>query len=316
MKRYILNRLLSMLLVLFGVSVIIFTLIRLVPGNIVDILYGGEAQITEQTRQAVLKEYGLDQPMPVQYVDWLSHVVRGDLGRSMRTRELVSAQIQRSLPVTAELGIFSLLFAVVIATPLAIVSAVKRDSPLDLATRLFGLLGLSMPNFWIATLLLLVASIWFQWMPSVDWAPLLQDPGRNLSQMVMPTISLGMILVAANMRMLRSTLVEVLQEQYIVTARGKGLSPMQVLNRHALKNALIPVITIMGMQMGNLLGGAVIIEQIFSLPGIGSLTLFAVGNRDYSLLQGTILIFALIYAVINLIVDLTYGVLDPRIRYE
>lgn len=316
MKRYILNRLLSMLLVMFGVSIIIFTLIRLVPGNIVDILYGGEAQITEQTRQAVLKEYGLDQPMPVQYVAWLSHVVRGDLGRSMRTRELVSAQIERSLPVTAELGIFSLLFAVVVATPLAIVSAVKRDSPFDLATRLFGLLGLSLPNFWIATLLLLASSIWFQWMPPVGWAPLLQDPGRNLSQMALPTISLGMILVAANMRMLRSTLVEVLQEQYIVTARGKGLSPMQVLNGHALKNALIPVITIMGMQMGNLLGGAVIIEQIFSLPGIGSLTLFAVGNRDYSLLQGTILIFALIYAVINLIVDLTYGVLDPRIRYE
>ena len=316
MKRYILNRLLSMLLVLFGVSIIIFTLIRLVPGNIVDILYGGEAQITEQTRQAVMKEYGLDQPMPVQYVDWLSHVVRGDLGRSMRTRELVTAQIERSLPVTAELGIFSLLFAVVVATPLAIVSAVKRDSPFDLGTRLFGLLGLSLPNFWIATLLLLASSIWFRWMPPVDWAPLLKNPGQNLSQMVLPTISLGMILVAANMRMLRSTLVEVLQEQYIITARGKGLSPMQVLNRHALKNALIPVITIMGMQMGNLLGGAVIIEQIFSLPGIGSLTLFAVGNRDYSLLQGTILIFALIYAVINLIVDLTYGVLDPRIRYE
>ena len=316
MRQYIATRLVSTAVVLVGVSIVIFLLVRLLPGDVIDVMYGGEAQLTPETRTLLRAEYGLDQPLPVQYFAWASRVVQGDLGRSMRTRELVMTDLQRRLPVTLELAIFSLVFAVALAVPLAILSAIRSGGKLDVAARLFGLLGLSLPNFWIATLLLLISSLYFHWSPPVDWVPLLQDPGQNLLQMLLPTISLGMILVAATMRMLRATLVEVMGEPYIVTAQAKGLDPGQVLRRHALKNALIPVITIMGVQMGYLLGGVVIIEQIFSLPGLGSLTLFAVGNRDYALLQGTILLFALLFTLTNLVVDVLYGYLDPRIRYE
>lgn len=316
MKQYIATRLVSTVVVLIGVSIVIFTMIRMVPGDIVDVLYGGEAQLTEETRLALRAQYGLDQPLPVQYLNWASHVVQGDLGRSLRTRELVTVELQRRLPVTLELALLSLLFAVTLAIPLAILSAIRRNSAADLAARIFGLLGLSLPNFWIATLLLLVCSLWLKWTPPVDWTPFLANPQKNLSQMLLPTISLGMILIAATMRMLRATLIEVLGEPYITTAYAKGLAPGRVLRGHALKNALIPVITIMGVQMGYLLGGVVIIEQIFSLPGLGSVTLFAVGNRDYALLQGTILLFSFLFAMTNLIVDLAYGYLDPRIRYE
>ena len=316
MRQYIATRLVSTAVVLVGVSIVIFVMVRMLPGDIVDVMYGGEAQLTQEMRAELRKEYGLDQPLPVQYVAWASRVVQGDLGRSMRTRVLVMTELQRRLPLTIELAVLSLLFAVCLAVPLAILSAIKRNSAVDLAARLFGLLGLSLPNFWIATLLLLMCSLYFHWTPPVDWVPLFENPQQNLLQMLLPTISLGMILVAATMRMLRATLVEVLGEPYIVTAQAKGLDPGQVLRRHALKNALIPVITIMGVQMGYLLGGVVIIEQIFSLPGLGSLTLFAVGNRDYALLQGTILLFSLLFTLTNLVVDVLYAYLDPRIRYE
>ncbi len=316
MRQYIATRLVSTAVVLVGVSIVIFLLVRMLPGDVIDVMYGGEAQLTQETRASLRAEYGLDQPLPVQYFAWASRLVQGDLGRSMRTRELVMTELQRRLPLTMELAIFSLVFAVSLAVPLAILSAIRRDTKVDLAARLFGLLGLSLPNFWIATLLLLICSLYLHWSPPVDWVPFFQNPGQNLTQMLLPTISLGMILVAATMRMLRATLVEVLGDQYIVTAQAKGLDPGQVLRRHALKNALIPVITIMGVQMGYLLGGVVIIEQIFSLPGLGSLTLFAVGNRDYALLQGTILLFSLLFTLTNLVVDLLYGYLDPRIRYE
>ncbi|HEX9016378.1 MAG TPA: ABC transporter permease [Chloroflexota bacterium] len=316
MRQYIATRLVSTAVVLFGVSIVIFLLVRMLPGDIIDVMYGGEAALTQETRAALRAEYGLDQPLPVQYIAWASRVAHGDLGRSMRTRELVSTELQRRLPLTLELSFLSLVFAVTLAVPLAILSATRQNTKTDLAARLFGLLGLSLPNFWIATLLLLLTSIYLHWAPPVDWVPLFQDPGQNLTQMLLPTISLGMILVAATMRMLRATLVEVLGEPYVVTARAKGLDPGRVLRRHALKNALIPVITIMGVQMGYLLGGVVIIEQIFSLPGLGSLTLFAVGNRDYALLQGTVLLFSLLFTLTNLIVDVLYGYLDPRIHYE
>lgn len=316
MRQYILTRLVSTVVVLIGVSIVIFVLVRMLPGDVIDVMYAGEAQLTQETRAALRKEYGLDQPLPIQYLHWASRVVQGDLGRSMRTRELVMTELQRRLPLTLELAFLSLVFAVSFAVPLAIISAMKRDSTTDLAARIFGLLGLSLPNFWIATLLLLVGSLWLKWTPPVDWTPFFDNPGKNLAQMVMPTISLGMILMAATMRMLRATLVEVLNEPYITTAYAKGLAANVVLRAHALKNALIPVITIMGVQMGYLLGGVVIIETIFSLPGLGSVTLFAIGNRDYALLQGTVLLFSFLFAITNLIVDLLYGYLDPRIRYE
>ncbi len=314
MQQYIAGRLVSTLVVLLGVSIIVFVLIRLVPGDIVDVLYGTEAQASEETRQALRKEYGLDEPIPVQYAKWLTHVARGDLGTSLRSGLPVTTELRRRLPVTLELSVLALTFATVIAAPLSLVSVIKRDGALDLAVRLGGLLGLSLPSFWIATLLLLITSLWIGWGPPTTWTSLFEDPRHNLTQMLLPTISLGMILMAAIMRMMRATLLEVLQEPYITTARAKGLSASSVLRWHALRNTLIPVATILGLQLGYLLGGTVVIEQIFSLPGLGGLMLFAITNRDYALLQGTVLLFSLLFTATNLMVDLLYGYLDPRIR--
>jgi peptide/nickel transport system permease protein len=314
MKTYLIRRFASMLLGLLGVSIVIFVLVRLVPGDVIDVLYGTESQVSPEVRQQRREEFGLDQPLPVQYLKWLSHVVRGDLGESIRSGRPVTTELLDRLPVTLELTLLSLLAATLLAVPLALISVLKRDTLADLAVRLLGLTGLSLPNFWIATLLLLCCSLWLGWGPPVSWVSFFHDPRQNLLQMLLPVISLSMILMAAIMRMMRATLLEVLHEPYVTTARAKGLAGGTVLRRHALINTLIPVITTLGLQMGYLLGGAVVIEQIFSLPGLGSLTLFAVTNRDYPLLQGSVLLFALLFMATNLIVDLLYGAIDPRIR--
>ena len=314
MKRYVARRLASLAIGMLGVSIIIFILIRLVPGDVVDVLYGADAQVSVQMREQTREKYGLNAPLPIQYATWLSHVARGDLGTSLRSGRPVTTELWSRLPTTVELSVLSLFFATLLALPLALISVLRRDTLVDLVVRLVGLIGLSLPSFWIATLLLLVMSVGFGWGPPLRWTSIFHDPAENLLQMVLPVISLSLILMAAIMRMMRATLLEVMQEQYITTARAKGLKASMVLRRHAVINTMIPVITTMGLQMGYLLGGAVVIEQIFSLPGLGSLTLFAVTNRDYPLLQGSVLLFALLFMVTNLIVDLTYGFVDPRIR--
>jgi peptide/nickel transport system permease protein len=314
MVRYLARRLVLLVPVLFGVSVLVFVLIRLIPGDVVDVLLGTEA-VNPEIREEIRALFGLDAPMYVQYGRWLGGVVRGDFGVSLRTGQPITTAIGRNLPVTIELALLSVLLSSSVAIPLGILSALKRSSATDLITRLTGLIGLSFPSFWLATMLLLISSLYFRWLPPPIFVSLRENPSQNLAQMALPTISLAAGLSAIVMRMTRSAMLEVLRRDYVRTARAKGLPERAVVVRHALKNALIPVITVIGVQAGYLLGGAVVIEQIFSLPGLGWLLLNGVYQRDYPMIQATVLLLALFFVLTNLLVDLAYALLDPRIRY-
>jgi peptide/nickel transport system permease protein len=262
------------------------------------------------------RTFGLDKPIHVQYLSWMADVVRGDLGHSLRTNEPVVSILLNRLPITAELAALSLVVAVALALPLGVVSAVHRNSRLDFLARIIGLVGLSIPNFWLATMLILVASLWFRWLPPIIFVGLTQNPLDNLQQMLIPTVALAMPLMAVTMRMTRSAMLEVLRQDYVRTARAKGVRENAVTYGHALANALIPIVTIIGIQMGYLLGGAVIIEQIFGLPGLGWMILNGIFQRDYPVVQGGILFVAVVFLVLNLLVDVVYAFLDPRIKYS
>jgi peptide/nickel transport system permease protein len=313
--RYLAQRLLSLVPVLIGMSLLIFGAMRLLPGDIVDVMVGMQSSATTQQRTAVEHQYGLDRPLPVQYLDWMGRVVRGDLGRSMRTKRSIADDLLRKLPITVELAILSITLAILIAVPLGIVSATRPNSLADLVVRLLGVLGLSIPNFWLAIMLLLVSSRYFGWLPPPIFVPFFHDPLTNLEQMWMPAGSLALVMVANIMRMTRSTMLEVLGQDYVQVARAKGLAEGRVIARHGLRNAAIPIVTLVGMNVGYLLGGAVIVEQIFGLPGIGWMIATSIYQRDYTTVQSVVLVAAVIFAVVNLAVDVLYVSLDPRIRY-
>lgn len=313
MLKYAFRRLLIALPVLVGISVIAFFMVRLVPGDTVTALLG--AHYSEAEAEALRQTYGLDQPLVLQYFIWLGNVVSGDLGQSAFTGEPVLSAILDRLPVTLQLVAISIGFAVFIAVPLGVVAAVGRSGRADFFATLFGLLGISIPGFWLGVLLILFFSLTLGWLPSGGFISLWEDPFANLRHMILPGIALGMAVAAVVMRMTRSAMLEVLNEEYVKMARAKGVPRGRLIIRHALRNALIPVVTITGIQAGYLLGGSIVIEQIFSLPGIGLLALQAITNRDYALLQGTVLFIAIGFVVINLLVDLIYAWLDPRIKY-
>lgn len=313
--QYLARRLALSLLVLFGVSILIFGIVRLLPGDVIDMIIGTEGSMSESQQHTVREQYGLNDAWPVQYVRWLGGIVQGNFGRSFRTGQDVLPLILARLPTTLELAALSLLFSSAIAIPLGVVSALARNGWTDFLARFLGLVGLSVPNFWLATILILIGSFWFRWSPALIYVSPLQDPLANLQQMLLPTVSLAVFLTAIVMRMTRSTVLEVLGEDYVRTARAKGLQDRIVLVRHVLRNALIPVITIIGLQAGNLLGGVVVIEQLFGLPGLGWMLLNGIYQRDYPVVQGAVLFFALVFALTNLLVDLAYAQLDPRIKY-
>jgi peptide/nickel transport system permease protein len=290
-------------------------MIRIIPGDIVDLMIGPELYVGAQYRAEMRAKYGLDRPIYIQYVSWAGQIVQGNFGMSLRNDEPVLGTIFRRLPITAELALLSVLVAGLVAVPLGVISAVKRNSVTDFAVRLIAMVGLSIPNFWLAAMLLLVTGVVFHWQPSLLLVPPWVDPWTNLQQMAMPVIALSLALMAIVMRMTRSSMLEVLRQEYIQTARAKGLVTSTVMTRHALKNAFIPVITVLGVQFGVLLGGTVVIEVIFGLPGVGRLVIDAISARDYPMLQGTVLFIATLFALINLLVDLSYAYLDPRIRY-
>lgn len=314
--QYLLRRLALSLLVLLGVSILIFTIIRLLPGDVIDMMIGTEGSMSASQQRAVRDQYGLNDAWPVQYVRWMGGVLQGNLGTSFRTGQAVLPLIVARLPTTVELAILAVTVSTLVAIPLGVISALTRNGRADLVARLLGLVGLSIPNFWLATILIIVASFQFRWAPALIYVPPNQDPLANLQQMLLPTISLGVFLTAIVMRMTRSSVLEILGEDYVRTAFAKGLRERTVVWRHVLRNALIPVITIIGLQAGTLLGGVVVVEQIFGLPGLGWTLLNGIYQRDYPVVQGTVLLFALVFALINLLVDLTYAQLDPRIRYE
>ncbi len=313
MGKYLFGRFIATLPVLFGVSLLTFMLVRLVPGDPIQIMLGPE--VLGNAREEITRLYGLDRPWPVQYLEWLGNVLHGDLGVSLRTAIPITEELRQRLPATLELTLLALVIGLVIGVPLAILAAQKRGRLIDGVLSALVLLGISMPGFWLATLLVLLFSLSLRWLPPIGYVPLLQDPVENLRGMILPAVSLGVAFGATTMRFARSSLLEVLSQEYIRTARAKGLLEQAVVYRHALKNALIPVITVTGIQIGRLLGGTVIIEQIFALPGIGRYVFDAISMRDYPVIQGTVLFFTVVFVVINLTVDALYGLIDPRIKF-
>jgi peptide/nickel transport system permease protein len=312
---YLLQRLALVVPMFLGSTLVIFVLMRLLPGDVVDQLVGLEGTLSGEARATLRRLLGLDAPLPLQYLRWLGDLVRLDLGVSLRSSVPVREIILQRLPVTAELAVLAVLVATLMGVPFGIVSALFRNRAIDFTARLFGLLGLSMPVFWLAALLILGGASFLHWLPPVIYAPLSQAPLQNLKQIAFPTLALALSLVAVIMRMTRSSMLEVLGQDYIQTARAKGAPEGRVVLRHALQNALIPVVTVIGVQFGYLLGGSVVVEQIFGLPGLGFMLLNAIYQRDYPVVQGTVVFVALFFILVNLAVDLVYGALDPRVRY-
>ena len=300
---------------IIGISIIIFLMVRLMPGDIVDVLLGGDAVATQEQKDQVREQLGLTGSYPEQYWNWASGAATGDFGDSYRNAEPVSDILWRAVPITLELMILALLIATLIGVPLGVISAVRRDSVSDYASRIGGLIGISIPSFWLATLLLLFTSRVFGWVPPITYVPFFDDPLTNLTQFILPAISISVFTLAIVMRMVRATMLEVLSQDYVRTARAKGVKHRLVVYRHALRNALIPVVTIIGFEIGILMGGAAIVEIIFGLPGVGYVLLQSIFNRDYPVVQGATLLIAIIFVLANTMVDIVYGWLDPRISH-
>ena len=309
------RRFLLMIPTIIGISIIIFLMVRLMPGDIVDVLLGGDAVATQEQKDQVREQLGLTGSYPEQYWSWASGVLTGDFGESYRNTEPVADVLSRAVPITLELMILALLIATLIGVPLGVISAVRRDSVSDYGARVGGLVGISIPSFWLATLLLLFTSRVFGWVPPITYVKFFDDPLTNLSQFILPAISISVFTLAIVMRMVRATMLEVLGQDYVRTARAKGVKHRLVVYRHALRNALIPVVTIIGFEIGILMGGAAIVEIIFGLPGVGYVLLQAIFNRDYPVVQGATLLIAVIFVVSNTVVDVVYGWLDPRISH-
>ena len=316
MAGFVGRRLLLMIPTVVGISIIIFLMVRLMPGDIIDVLFAGDVTATEEVKEQAREDLGISGSYPEQYWNWASGVVQGDFGQSFRNTEPVSDILWRAVPITLELMILSLIIASVIGIPLGVISAVRRDSVSDYASRVGGLIGISIPNFWLATLLLLFTSRVFGWVPPLEYTPIYEDPVTNLTQFILPAISISVFTLAIVMRMVRATMLEVLSQDYVRTARAKGVRRRLVVYRHALRNALIPVVTVIGFEIGILMGGAAIVEIIFGLPGVGYVLLQAIFNRDYPLVQGATLMIAIIFVMANLMVDIVYGWLDPRMSQE
>jgi peptide/nickel transport system permease protein len=316
MGRYLVVRLYSMALTLLGLTLLIFLMLRLVPGTVVEQMIGADAVVSPEMVERLRRFFGLDQPWYIQYGRWLGQLAQGDLGTSWRTGKPVVQLIGERLPVTLELTACAVGFAVVLGFTAGIVSALRRDRAADNITRIATLLGLSVPVFWQGTMLILVFSLYLRLMPPVVWVDLFTDPRRNLTMILLPALCLGTASAASIARTMRACMLDVLRSEYMRTARAKGLAGGAVVLKHALKNALIPVVTVVGLQAGILLGGTVVVEEVFTLPGVGRLVLWSIYQRDYPLTQGTILFVAMLFMAINLAVDLLYSYLDPRIRYR
>jgi peptide/nickel transport system permease protein len=309
---FVVRRIAISLVTLFVISLVVFTGVRMIPGDPARVMGGTEADPAglEEIRQ----KYGLKDPVPVQYVRWLGLALRGDLGESIRTRESVVWTVGKKLPITIELACFAIVIALCIAIPAGVFSAIRRNTVWDFLANAVSLCGISIPSFWLGIMLILLFAVRLGWLPASGFVPLWEQPLGNLQRMVMPAFVLGAGLAAVLMRQTRNSMIEVMSTDYIRTAYGKGLAGRVVIFRHAIRNGLIPVVTILGLQMGALMGGAVVTEQIFVVPGFGRLIVEAVFTRDYPLVQGVVLITASSYVLINLLVDVSYSVLNPRIR--
>jgi peptide/nickel transport system permease protein len=314
MARYALRRLLLLIPTLVGMSILIFAMVRLLPGDVVDAMFTGDSGATASSKQAVRKALGLADPLPVQYLKFVGGALTGSLGQSLTSGEPVATIMTRAIPITVELAALAAVTATVVGIPLGVVSAMRPHTTLDFAARVGGLIGLSIPNFWFATLALLVTSVFLHWIPPVTWIPPWRDLLGNLVQTAIPALAISVYLMATVMRMTRASMLEVLRQDYIRTARAKGAPSGSVMFRHALRNSLIPVITVIGFQVGTLIGGATVVEVIFGLPGIGYTLVQGIFSRDYTVIEVAALFLASVFVIVNLLVDLLYGVLDPRIE--
>ena len=315
MQAFIIRRILALIPTLIFTSVIVFASIRMIPGDVIDLMLAQNDISTGNDRAIIEASLGLDKPIYIQYFVWVGNILQGDLGRSLWQNTPVTEQLAATLPITFELGFLALIVALSVAIPIGIYSAMAQDTAGDYVARSFSLLMLAVPSFWLGTLVMVFPSVWWRWAPPLQYTPFLEDPLGNLGHMMVPSILLGLSLSAVTMRMTRTMMLEVLRQDYIRTARAKGLSENIVVMRHALRNCLIPVVTLIGLQAPLLVGGAVILEQIFVVPGMGLLLLEAVFQRDYPVVTGVFLVVGAAILAINLFVDLTYGFLDPKVRH-
>ena len=301
-------------------SLLVFVMMRVVPGDIAIMLMGEEVGATNVdfrvSIETLRERLGLNRPLYIQYLSWIWDTVRGDLGKSLVTGVPITTEIATRLPITLELAILAKLISLVLGIPIGIISAVKQNSWMDYLLRLLSILFLTAPSFWLGLMFIFAAAIWFNWIPPLGYNPLWENPGANIAQLLAPALILGLSGLATMARMTRSTMLEVMREDYIRTARAKGLREPVVIYRHALKNALIPVVTLAGLSFATLLGGTVILESIFGIPGMGQYLINAITIKDFPVVQGIIMVFAVILMMVNLVVDLLYGWLDPRISYS
>ena len=319
MRTYIIRRILLVVPTLFLVTIIVFAVVRMIPGDVINSIMSDmahSADLGSDVRELIRRKLGLDLPVHVQYGRWIGGVLQGDLGVSLRGEVPIAPKILARLPVTLELGLFAIIIGLLISLPVGIYSAIRQDTIGDYVGRGIAVTFISVPTFWTATMVMIFPSIWWAWSPSMELIPFSQDPLGNLGMFLIPSVILGMVLSGTTMRMTRTMALEILRQDYIRTAWSKGLREKIVVLRHVLKNALIPVVTLVGFQLPILIGGSVIIEQIFNLPGLGDLLLESLQRRDYPLVSGINLFFATAVVLINLLFDLTYAYLDPRVRYN
>ena len=315
MGKYLLRRLLYFIPVIFLVSIVIFSITMLLPGDPAMAFLGDAMGNDKVAYEAMREELGLDQPVPIQYANWLGRAMQGDLGRSIRTHETVIEGLQARLPVTIELTVLALFFALIVAIPVGIISATRPNSLLDTVGTVVAIGGVAIPEFFLGIVMIYVFAVTLHWLPSSGFVPLSSGIWLSLQSMIMPAISLGTTVTAVTMRQVRASLLEVLQQEYVTVARAKGLAEPVVVRTHALKNSLIPVVTVIGLQIGRLFGGAVVVETIFALPGMGRLAADSIFFRDFPMLQGVVLVMALAVLLFTLFTDMLYAYLDPRIRY-
>ena len=314
MIKLIIRRVLLLIPILLGVSIVTFTLVRMLPGDPARISIGVDQRSTPEMIANVRKAYGLDQPPPVQYVRWMEHIVQGDLGESLRTKRPVWTEIELRLPVTVQLTLMAGLLGLIPGVAVGILAALKRNSVADYIATMVTLLGISSPSFLIATLLIFLFTYKLKWLPPVGYEKFSEDPVQNLKSLIMPAISLALPFAAIMMRNTRSAVLEVVSQDYVRVARAKGLTNTRILIRHVLPNSALPILTVGGIQLASFLGGTVIIEEIFGLPGLGRYIYQAIQNRDYPVVQGVTLVLATMFVMVTMIVDVLYAVVDPRLR--
>jgi peptide/nickel transport system permease protein len=313
MQLYLARRLLLVVPTLFGVTIVVFSLVRLLPGDTVSMLLQDYAYAKDADEMRA--RLGLDLPFHVQYFAWLGSLLQGNLGTSLRSNEAVTLELSNRMPVTAELGVMAMVIGLLIAIPIGVISAVRQDTRTDYLARGAAIGMLAIPGFWLGTLVITLPSIWWQWTPPLRYTKLWEDPGKNVGQMIIPAIILGIALSGTVMRLTRAQMLEVLRQDYVRTAAAKGLNEKAIVVRHALRNAFIPVLTLLGLEVAIVVGGAVVIENVFALPGVGRYLLEGLQYRDYPVIQALNLIFATVIVLTNLLVDVLYGVFDPRVRY-